>query len=101
MDRLKDNIRLVLVTGATGLQGGAVTSKLMASGIPVRALVRDLQSPASIRLSILGAELARGVLKIGIVCLLPCPVQPEYSPFNFHRPIQMTRKAKYGRARHW
>lgn len=31
----------VLVTGATGGQGGASARALLAAGIPVRALVRD------------------------------------------------------------
>ncbi|GAB3836248.1 Rossmann-fold NAD(P)-binding domain-containing protein [Dactylosporangium cerinum] len=45
----------VLVTGATGQQGGATARALLAAGIPVRALVRD---PASDRA---GAIAARGV----------------------------------------
>lgn len=31
----------VLVTGATGRQGGATARALLAAGVPVRALVRD------------------------------------------------------------
>src|SRR5215217_4751749 len=34
----------ILVTGATGHQGGAVTRHLLASGWPVRALTRDASS---------------------------------------------------------
>lgn len=36
----------VLVTGATGQQGGAVTRHLLTDGWPVRALTRNVNSPA-------------------------------------------------------
>jgi uncharacterized protein YbjT (DUF2867 family) len=32
---------MILVTGATGLNGGAIVRLLSARGIPARALVRD------------------------------------------------------------
>lgn len=48
--------RPVLVTGATGLQGYAVVQGLRAAAIPVRALVRDLDSPRVAALAALGAE---------------------------------------------
>ncbi|WP_181006910.1 NmrA family NAD(P)-binding protein, partial [Streptomyces sp. SM9] len=35
----------VLVTGATGTQGGAVARALADAGVPVRALVRDPGAP--------------------------------------------------------
>ncbi|GAB3949915.1 hypothetical protein GCM10029976_083680 [Kribbella albertanoniae] len=50
----------VLVTGATGRQGGATARALLAVGVPVRALVRD---PARAReVEALGAELVVGDL---------------------------------------
>ncbi len=50
----------VLVTGATGRQGGATARALLAAGVPVRAMVRD---PARARdLEELGAELVAGDL---------------------------------------
>lgn len=49
----------VLVTGATGKQGGAVVRALVAAGAPVRALVRD---PGSERAKALGVELVAGDL---------------------------------------
>ncbi len=52
----------VLVAGATGKQGGAVTRALLARHQSVRALVRDLQSPGAAALKALGAELVRGDL---------------------------------------
>ncbi|GII84957.1 NmrA family transcriptional regulator [Sphaerisporangium siamense] len=52
--------RPVLVTGATGRQGGAVARALLDEGVPVRALVRDPRRAA--HLAGLGAELAVGDL---------------------------------------
>jgi uncharacterized protein YbjT (DUF2867 family) len=53
---------LVLVTGATGMQGGAVTKHLLAKGIKVRAFTRNSASPAAEKLHQAGAELAQGDL---------------------------------------
>ncbi|MFC4908372.1 NmrA/HSCARG family protein [Actinomadura gamaensis] len=52
----------VLVTGATGKQGGAVLRALLDRGLPVRALVRDPDSGRAAALSSLGAVLVRGDL---------------------------------------
>jgi uncharacterized protein YbjT (DUF2867 family) len=52
----------VLVTGATGQQGGATTRALLAAGIPVRALVRDPSTPRARAVEALGAELVTGDL---------------------------------------
>ncbi|MFI0235108.1 NmrA/HSCARG family protein [Streptomyces sp. NPDC016845] len=52
--------RLVVVTGATGRQGGATAHRLLAAGRPVRALVRDTTAPAARSLESAGAELVRG-----------------------------------------
>ncbi len=50
----------VLVTGATGKQGGATARALLTAGVPVRALVRD---PARAKaIEALGAELVTGDL---------------------------------------
>ncbi|MFI6296546.1 NmrA/HSCARG family protein [Nonomuraea sp. NPDC050790] len=54
--------RLVLVTGATGNQGGAAARHLLARGWAVRALVRDPDKPAAQALRDQGAELIRGDL---------------------------------------
>lgn len=53
----------VLVTGATGKQGGAMARALRARGVPVRALVRDPHSKGAEALKALGANLVRGDLK--------------------------------------
>jgi uncharacterized protein YbjT (DUF2867 family) len=52
----------VLVTGATGKQGGAVARALIARGHAVRALTRNPGSPAATALAGLGATPVRGDL---------------------------------------
>ena len=52
--------RLVLVTGATGKQGGAVVEALLTRGHQVRALTRNSASPAANRLREHGVEIAVG-----------------------------------------
>ncbi|MEU8197573.1 NmrA family NAD(P)-binding protein [Microbispora amethystogenes] len=52
----------VLVTGATGRQGGATARALLASGVPVRALVRDPSTARARAVEALGAELVTGDL---------------------------------------
>ncbi|MFL5306425.1 MAG: NmrA/HSCARG family protein [Polyangia bacterium] len=54
--------RRVLVTGATGKQGGAVARQLIGKGHHVRAFTRDLGKPGAQTLAGLGAELAVGNL---------------------------------------
>lgn len=50
----------ILVTGATGQQGGALAHLLLAKGQHVRALTRKADSPAASELRSRGAELAVG-----------------------------------------
>ncbi|WP_194814655.1 NmrA family NAD(P)-binding protein [Nocardia sp. XZ_19_385] len=50
----------ILVTGATGKQGGATAHRLLAAGVAVRALVRDQNTEAAQALAAAGAELALG-----------------------------------------
>ncbi|MFF4618837.1 NmrA family NAD(P)-binding protein [Nonomuraea jabiensis] len=52
----------VLVTGATGRQGGATARALLAAGVPVRALVRDPSTDRARAVEALGAELVTGDL---------------------------------------
>jgi len=53
----------VLVAGATGTQGGAVARQLVKKGHRVRALTRNVASPAAQALAALGVELAQGDLE--------------------------------------
>jgi uncharacterized protein YbjT (DUF2867 family) len=52
--------RTILVTGATGLQGGAVTRHLLSNGWHVRSLTRNPKSKKAQALSALGAEVVQG-----------------------------------------
>ncbi|TQM32965.1 NmrA/HSCARG family protein [Nocardia bhagyanarayanae] len=52
----------VLVTGATGKQGGATARALLAAGVRVRALVRDPATDRAKAVEALGAELVIGDL---------------------------------------
>jgi uncharacterized protein YbjT (DUF2867 family) len=57
------NTKTILVTGATGQQGGAVTRQLLKQpGFAVRALTRDPAKPAARGLTELGAEVTQGNL---------------------------------------
>jgi uncharacterized protein YbjT (DUF2867 family) len=53
---------IILVTGATGQQGGAVARQLLSSGHRVRALTRKPQGEAAMELANLGAEVMQGDL---------------------------------------
>ena len=55
-----DAPRTILVTGATGTQGGAVARELLVRGYSVRALTRDPSKPAAQSLAGRGAEVVRG-----------------------------------------
>ncbi|PKQ15165.1 MAG: hypothetical protein CVT67_10915 [Actinobacteria bacterium HGW-Actinobacteria-7] len=50
----------IVVTGATGRQGGAVARHLLAAGFTVHALVRDPDKPAARALEAAGAQLVVG-----------------------------------------
>jgi uncharacterized protein YbjT (DUF2867 family) len=54
--------RRVLVTGATGQQGGAVARELLKRGFPVRAMTRKPEGEAARALAGLGAEVVKGDL---------------------------------------
>lgn len=55
-----DTTPVILVTGATGTQGGAVARELLSRGYAVRGLTRDTQSDKALALSALGAEMVEG-----------------------------------------
>jgi uncharacterized protein YbjT (DUF2867 family) len=54
--------RIVLITGATGKQGGAVTRHLLGKGFTLKALTRKPESPAAEALATQGVEIVRGDL---------------------------------------
>ncbi len=58
----KNNDKLILVTGATGHQGGAAFRHLRQKGFPVRALTRDPDKPNARALIGHGVEVLRGDL---------------------------------------
>jgi uncharacterized protein YbjT (DUF2867 family) len=53
---------LILITSATGKQGGAVARELLAAGHRVRAMTRHPDGPHAKELASLGAEVVRGDL---------------------------------------
>jgi uncharacterized protein YbjT (DUF2867 family) len=53
---------LILITGATGQQGGATARELLAAGHKVRAMTRNPASEAAKALAALGAEVVQGDL---------------------------------------
>ncbi|MBP4138368.1 NmrA/HSCARG family protein [Flavobacterium geliluteum] len=57
---MKKNIETILVTGATGKQGGAAARELLKYGFKVKALIRDKNSNESKDLAQLGAQLIEG-----------------------------------------
>jgi len=57
---LVDSARVIVVSGATGTQGGAVTRGLLSQGFTVRGLTRNPNSESSRALSALGAHMVRG-----------------------------------------
>ena len=63
---MSDNDKIILVTGATGQQGGAVARHLLQGGWKVSALVRDPKKDAAQELANQGAELVQGDLFDGV-----------------------------------
>ena len=59
---MSNSDKLIVVTGATGQQGGATARHLLAQGWRVRAFVRDPIKPAAQELAAKGAELVQGDL---------------------------------------
>jgi uncharacterized protein YbjT (DUF2867 family) len=55
--------RVILVSGATGQQGGTVARNLLERGFAVRALTRDTEKAAARELADLGAEVVSGDLE--------------------------------------
>jgi uncharacterized protein YbjT (DUF2867 family) len=56
------NERIILITGATGKQGGAVARALTGKGFKIRAMTRKPESEAALSLAKTGAEIVKGDL---------------------------------------
>jgi len=82
---------MVLVVGATGLLGFEVCQRLVARGLPVRALVRPTSDPARVdQIRSLGAELVVGDLKdpesLDAACRRATTVISTATAVGSHRP---------------
>ena len=55
--------RVILVSGATGQQGGTTARNLLERGFAVRAVTRDTEKAAARELADLGAEVVSGDLE--------------------------------------
>jgi uncharacterized protein YbjT (DUF2867 family) len=77
--------RTIVVTGATGLQGGAVTRHLLAHGWHVRALTRNAKSSKAHALSVLGAEVMEGDMAV-LESLVPA-FAGTYGVFSVQNPM--------------
>src|SRR6266498_1226123 len=60
--KMSNSDKIILVTGATGKQGGATANQLVKKGWKVRALVRNPSSEAAQQLAKQGVELTPGNL---------------------------------------
>lgn len=72
--------KIILVTGATGAQGGALIPLLLARGFAVRALTRNPAKPAARALADLGADVVAGDLDDEASLLRAC--QGVYGVFS-------------------
>ena len=104
--------KTVLVTGATGRQGGATAQRLLANGFHVRAFVRDPASVGARRLAQAGAELAvgdmddRGSLEAamrgayGAFSLQPSLIPPHFSENELQQGFNVADAARSAHVRH-
>lgn len=76
--------KLILVTGATGAQGGAAARALLASGFRVRALARNPEADNAQELARLGVELVKG--DMNDEASLIAAAQGAYGLFSVQRP---------------
>jgi uncharacterized protein YbjT (DUF2867 family) len=97
--------KTVLVTGATGQQGGATARHLLARGAAVRALVRDPTTPAARRLAGVGAELVVGDMEdvaslrtamhgaYGAFSVQPARIPPNFAENELERGLNVVEAA--------
>jgi len=82
---MANNDKIILVTGATGHQGGAVARHLLATGWRVRALIRDPNKPAAQVLAQMGTEVVRGDFEDR--ASLDRAIQGVYGVFSVQTPL--------------
>lgn len=104
--------RTILVTGATGQQGGATARHLLADGWHVRALVRDPRGAAATRLARAGADLVTGDLDdrdsidaavrgaYGVFSVQPAFIAPGYAENELRRGLNVVDAAVAAGVRH-
>lgn len=97
--------KTVLVTGATGQQGGATARHLLADGWRVKALVRNPAGPAAQELAQLGAELVRGDMDdrrsldvavqgaYGVFSVQPALIPPDFAENELQRGLNVAEAA--------
>jgi len=103
--------KIILVTGATGKQGGATASALLTDGWRVRALVRDPDAAPARALADAGAELVTGDLADrasldaatsgahGVFSVQPTPGAPN-QPADFRPEDEVTQGNNVAEAAH-
>lgn len=77
--------RVIVVTGATGRQGGAVARHLLAAGWRVRGITRSPDSSAAQQLAALGAEMVRADMADQDAMRLACA--GSHGVFNVQNPM--------------
>ncbi len=111
---MKTNLagRTILVTGATGQQGGATARHLLAEGYAVRALVRDSNSPRAQRLANMGAALVVGDMDdrvslrsamrgaYGVFSVQPALIPPTFAEHELQRGLNVADAAHAGGVQH-
>src|SRR5262252_8786605 len=103
----------ILVTGATGQQGGATARHLLARGFSVRALVRDPSAPAARELTRIGAELIVGDMDDpgslcramrgahGVFSVQPALIPPRFAEHELERGINVFEAARASGVEHF
>jgi len=82
----KNNGKLILITGATGQQGGAALRLLREKGFPIRALTRHPDRPTARALVGQGTEVVRGDLKDPVI--LVRAMEGAYGVFGVQTPME-------------
>jgi uncharacterized protein YbjT (DUF2867 family) len=87
---------VILVTGATGQQGGATARHLLAGGWSVRALTRDRNKPEALALEAAGAQIVEGDFEDR--ASLEAAIVGVYGVFNVQVPLSYEAEIKQGMA---